>query len=241
MKKVFLLGLTAFLIFSISGAAVAVPRLQTYIVDSQYQNFHSILDQRSWITNSQTFDLKIVGYWDEMTSISDWNRHPGLLTCRVPERDQLQTWLAISVPWKQSGTVYINGVEITGFTNYHNAVPAGTNPSWQLPLTMPSLVGKFSFVKMDKTIDNSQMNAWHYDHGSINSPGWGDEILLKDVVVRGYSWAHFDAIGLDSKGKTHTNPWDHDSSYFATPEPGTLGLLGIGLLGIAPFLRRKKN
>jgi hypothetical protein len=89
-------------------------------------------------------------------------------------------------------------------------------------------------------VDNNQVNAYHYGYGYIGKPGWGDEILL-DVVVRGFDWAHFDAIGVDACGRTFTNSPCHDSSYHATPEPSTLSLLGLGLLGIAPLLRRRRR
>ncbi|MBU8922955.1 MAG: choice-of-anchor N protein [Bacteroidales bacterium] len=237
MKRQVITGLLVLVVMIVAGSVSAVPRLQTYIVDSEYSNFYSLMDQRSWVTNSQQFDLKVIGYWgeaDNSSAVSGTVNPVGM-----PSYDRLETYLAISVPWNQSGTVWINGVEINSFGRYRDALPVGVNPDWTVRYLPPAILGKFNFHAIG-SIDNDQVNAWSYDHGLIHSPGWGDEILM-DVVVNGFDWAHFDAVGVDANGRTFTSAWDDDSSYFATPEPGTLSLLGLGLLGLAPFLRRKKN
>ncbi|MDD3643428.1 MAG: choice-of-anchor N protein [Candidatus Krumholzibacteria bacterium] len=239
MKKILLIGLVLALVAAYVGPAFAVPRLQTYIVDSKYHYMYKSQDYGSWISNKSQFDLKVVGYWgSEGNSGSGYLDRPIL---RQPAYDFMDCYLAMRVPTGQSGTIYINGVEITTFERYFSAVPDGTSPAWTLPLSGPApLFGsRYNFSEIGR-IDNDQVNAWHYGHGSITSPGWGDEIML-NVVIRGFEWAHFDAIGVDSQGRTWTNEQWHDSSYYATPEPSTLGLLGIGLLGIAPLLRRRKH
>ncbi|MBU8920323.1 MAG: choice-of-anchor N protein [Bacteroidales bacterium] len=240
MKKITLLSLTAIVILATFGSAYAVPRLQTYIVDSEYAERYSSIDSRSWITHSQEFDLKVVGYWG-VSATTEYDIGGGyvpFVTSSVPTYDYMDCYLAISVPWNESGTVWINGVEINSFYTYGASVPVGAFPDIYLSTLPPALYGKFNFHNIGR-IDNDQASAWHYDHGIIGAAGWGDEILM-DVVVSGFDWAHFDAIGVDSKGRTYTNSYCHDSSYFATPEPGTLSLLGLGLIGIAPLLRKKK-
>ena len=151
----------------------------------------------------------------------------------------MDCYLAMSVPRDQSGAIYVNGVEISSFYNWSDAVPTGTSPSPLTALTVPSYGNNFSFLDIGR-IDNSQVGAMHYGFGNIGLPGWGDEITM-NVVVRGFDWAHFDAIGVDAAGNTFTNWQTHDAGYYATPEPSTLSLLGLGLLGIAPLLRRKKK
>jgi len=238
MKKVVAIALTAITLILIAGAAFAVPRLQTYIVGSKYYRTYDI-DRTAWITNNRYFDLKVVGYWRPFRpNVSGWNDN--FLGCNPgqPRYDYMDTYVVITVPKGQSGHVWINGVEVSTFTDYFNAVPDGVNPRRYLRYHRPARFGKFNFTEAGR-IDNDQVNAWHYNHGRIMRPGWGDEILL-NVVVSGYDWVHFDAVGVNSRGRTFTNPPSYDASYFATPEPGTLSLLGLGLLGVVPLLRRKK-
>jgi hypothetical protein len=235
MKRFITLAVTLAAVIGLASGAMAVPRLQTYIVGSNYHNFYQ-QEFHSWITNSSNFDLKVVGYWNPAGSGSG-----GMYGCKRGQSnyDFLDTWLMLSTPMHQSGTVYVNGVEIVGFQTYENAAPASISANPSLHRHMPAGLGRYNFQSLGR-IDNDQINAYEYNHGWIGNPGWGDEILV-NIVVSGYSWVHFDAVGVDSRGRTYVNPYSHDASYYATPEPGTLSLLGLGLLGMIPVLRRKKD
>jgi hypothetical protein len=238
MKKLTSLILTGIFLTIMAGGAYAVPRLQTYIVGSTYQDFYR-QEFNSWITNSNNFDVKVVGYWQSAgggsSSMLGSSQSGG-------GYDFMDTHLVVSTPIGQSGTVWINGVEMTGFGGYWANMPGGVNPNPLLRFHMPAAFGRFNFTSIGR-IDNDQVNAYEYSHNGIGNPGWGDEILL-NIVVSGYDWAHFDAVGVDRYGRTYTNPYSSDASYYgnyATPEPGTLSLLGLGLLGMIPILKRKKD
>ena len=54
-----------------------------------------------------------------------------------------------------------------------------------------------------------------------------------------------DALG-DEGGRIYASPFSHDASAGGRPdnpipEPGTLSLLGAGLLGLVPFMRRRSK
>jgi len=238
MKRSIFMSLAMLTVLAVAMPVAAVPRLQTYIVDSQYSIHTSGLDFGTWVSNSSNFDLKVVGYWGEASksSISGINDR-SMYT--APAYDYMDCYLAMSVPKGQMGQIFVNGVEISAFEKWFDAIPTGTTPSLAVPVLSPSFSAQYSFLDIGR-IGNSKVNALHYGFGQISSPGWGDEITL-DVTVRGFEWAHFDAIGIDANGNTWTNSQFHDSSYHATPEPSTLSLLGLGLLGIVPLLRRKKR
>jgi hypothetical protein len=234
MRKL-LIGTTLLLLFVLTGSAFAIPRLQTYIVNSTYSARYE-RDRWSWLTHNRTFDLKVVGYWQQSTN----PRADRFFRNGPPAYEIMDCYLGISIPRGESGTIYINGEQITDFDNYWRAVPDGFHPNITLPFRRPQIYGKFNFHHIG-LLDNDQQEAINYHPGGIGDPGWGQTVELNDIVVNGYSWAHFDAIGLNERtGKTYTSTFCQDATFYAVPEPGTLSLLGVGLLGMIPFLRRKR-
>lgn len=239
MKRISAIVLTLLAIAVLATAASAVPRLQTYIVGSQYYNRYGA-EADSWISNDNNFDLKVVGYWRPSGTAGGYQSlrggRPGMNTT-----DYMDCFLMVSTPREQAGTVWVNGIELTGFGAYSSTVPNGVDANPSLRRHMPVGVGLTSFASIGR-IDNNQVNAFDYSHGCISNPGWGDELLV-NVVTSGYSWVHFDAVGIDSRGNTFVNPYSHDASYYdkEAPEPGTLSLLGLGLLGMIPALRKKRD
>ncbi|MBN2184720.1 MAG: choice-of-anchor N protein [Candidatus Krumholzibacteriota bacterium] len=234
MKKILLLTVAVLAGSLIADSASAVPRLQTYITGSDYYANYALEDEDSWISTSANFELKVVGYWETLPEVT-----PSIdLVTSPPAYDYMDVFVVINTPTGQSGTVWINGIEINTFYNYGDPGLAAAAPDWYVKTMLPS-IKNFNFYDAGR-INNSMAKAWHYEEGWIHEPGWGDEVLL-DIVVSGFDYVNFDAIGMDSNGKCYVSPNSHDSSCFAVPEPGTLSLLGLGLLGITPLLRKKKK
>ncbi len=227
MQKLLKIILTAALIVCLAGGAFAVPRLQTYIVGAEYGA--TATDPGTWHTQNTSFDLKVAGYWA-----------PASRGLSRPSYDWMGVGLIIGVPRSETGSIWINGVEIQSFYNLPSGF-GGTSFIGQSHLKY----ARFSLKGLG-FVDNNQVGAWHYDRGTIHSPGWGDEILV-DVAVEGFSSTNFGALGINRYGRYFINPGTHDAGFYrggsghATPEPGTLSLLGLGLLGLAPFLKRKKR
>ncbi len=238
MKRSIFISLAVLMALALSVPAAAVPRLQTYIVDSQYSVYHSGLDYMTWVSSSNNFDLKVVGYWgEEVNSTTAFTSDRP--TYATPSYDYMDCYLAMSVPRDQMGSVYINGVEISAFEKWMNSIPTGTSPSPAILFNGPSLAESYSFLNIGR-IDNDQTGAMHYGFGQIGTPGWGDETHDECRRPR-LRLGTFRRHRSRRQGNTITNSQFHDSSYYATPEPSTLSLLGLGLLGIAPLLRRKKR
>jgi len=206
---------------SFAATSGAVPRLQNYIVGSTYTN-DFMGDEDTWLTTESKFQLKTVATWN--------NGAP----------TQMDTWLVIGTLEGESGSIYVNGTELTGFNQAPVEVPEGLlnhDPAKKMNL-------RYYYLG---EADNSQQGVYHYDGEegiTFMDKKYGEEFMTNIEVV-GFSHVHFDALG-DEDGRIHASPFSHDASAGGPPdnpipEPGTLSLLGAGLLGLVPFMRRRSK
>ncbi|HTK32846.1 MAG TPA: choice-of-anchor N protein [Candidatus Saccharimonadaceae bacterium] len=221
MRRLFL-GLAVIAGMSLAASAQAIPALQLYIAGSTYN-----AATETWEINSNSFDLWVLGDVDKTGGIFNVNLAASFygtgsmsitpVSGPLVDKGSDQTQFA--------GTGFDQGVsthEEFANADSHNFWGIGdfTGTGDQigdytggLPLTFP---------------DKGQINVYHVD-------------------ITGYDLVHFDAFDHYVSGDhiQYTKaPFSHDASGGGTnpvPEPGTMALMGTGLIGIAVSRLRRRS
>ena len=86
------------------------------------------------------------------------------------------------------------------------------------------------------TVDVWNSSSASLFHGTFSTTGGTATLVGSSLTIQGVTTGGNTVAGVFNLGKFG---WQGSSDVFVTPEPGTLGLLGTGLVGLAGIVRRK--
>jgi len=222
------------IVIAMSSIAMGVPDLQLFIAGANYD-----LTTSTWVTTSSSFDLYVV-------------------SANKPHDDVIVS-MALGMPDNPDdvdvnfdGTVISNTDWTYGYAPIDNVPDQWNGGNDDLPRhgIFPT-----NFVEMntgdyetDDLVGNVRPNLygnyWNPATGEGNANRWGDVKSFHVEVGGVFSYIHFDAYTLNSDGTIREfAPFSHDAEVTTVPEPGSVYLLGSGLIGLGAFAfkRRKKQ
>ena len=260
MKKVFLFGIVLYLLLPLS--VYAVPVLQVGAPDglggyADYLNLTDPTEKDTALTSGTTIlvagvyqNNNVLNLGGQFGGGSDWgavdsdfntfNSHGAVLLAAVPD-----------------GTIStaLGSLTVDGNTAFFSSdILSGLFPNNHDPLK--DLIADFLFFDIGDFANNPSLVP---DFADDTGAAAGEIKRLMLAGTTGLDWIHFDVLALESstQGRTsfkttiENNPGSHDLTWKddnggggggdPVPEPGTLALLGCGLLGMAGVARKKRS
>lgn len=220
MKKLVLATVLALSL--IATQAFAIPTLQLYIPGATYVD-------ETWVINSNSFELWVIGN-SKFMPISDVYLAAAYTTGETGEITITATGSSTPLATAFSGG---DGTtpQLGDGSQLSPHAPWGNGTSW------------YSYILGDFTSDAVAIQDYT---GGTSDQGTG-QINKYNVDIIGYaSGLHFDAYDHIESGN-HTRyvfaPFSHDGENGSNPvpEPGTVVLLGAGLLSLAIYGKRRRN
>lgn len=230
-----------FIFLAVFSNAFAVPSLQLYMPDGAYYNVSPWFPEsgETWITTSNPFELQLAGAttpsWT--TFIDNLELHVALL------ENEYSTDLTETILTIKDSDPNINFEKSLYASDFSFGKPEGISPhgiynTYFASVSLPNLlVGGAGETVYDynQNFDPAHLELSASDSGDI-------QYYLVSYDPR-FTFIHFDATGVahdnGNKTKSVLAPYSHDADVAPTPEPATIGLLGLGLLGLTRKFRRK--
>ncbi len=244
MKKQFKTGIifciiSMALMFILAGQASATPALQLYLPGAEYLGDTTIAGvsvTESWFTFANPFELVVAGarknendaeviedvtLWIAVQGDDPYANQDSKITVREDPNhpmglDIIEPYIAgVGQP---DAVTQPHGVynEYTRYWGYHL-------PNLEIAKAEPDLVYNYDeYYTPENPGDSKKGDLQYYT-----------------IEYEGFFWVHMDLTGTKD-GKETFAPFSHDADApTPIPEPGTLLLLGFGLIGIAGFSRKK--